>query len=203
MTGRQIIDLAKTSQLEQLAKKDDDATILGYLNLGLIELYKRFPLKVEEYLIELVDGQTIYTLPAGCMYLTAAYGEVEENSERFVATLPINEEDDPLSINTISWNKVQIPVSVSGAYISLIYVANPTWIDLADIGEEVELPLQLVEAMLCYIGYMATAALGAEEPENNIHYQRFEASCKRAETLGITTRNDVAMTERINMRGFV
>ena len=203
MTARQIIDLAKTSQLEQLAKKNDDGTVLGYLNLGLIELYKRFPLKVEEYLVELVDGQTIYTLPSDCMYLTAAYGEVEENSERFVAVLPINEEDDPLSINTISWNKVQIPVSVSGAYISLIYVANPAWIDLASIEAEVELPLQLVEAILCYIGYMATAALGAEEPENNIHYQRFELSCKRAETFGVTTRNDVAMTERVNMRGFV
>ena len=47
MTVRQVIDLARGRELRQLAVKDDITTLLGYYNMGVIELYKRFPLKVE------------------------------------------------------------------------------------------------------------------------------------------------------------
>ena len=41
MTIRQVIDLAKTSELANLSIGNKDEIVLGYINLGMIELYKR------------------------------------------------------------------------------------------------------------------------------------------------------------------
>ena len=49
MTVQQIIDMAKAGELKNLVLDTD--TILAALNLGIIELYKRFPLRVEEAIV--------------------------------------------------------------------------------------------------------------------------------------------------------
>ena len=51
MTVQQIIDMAKAGELKNLVLDTD--TILAALNLGIIELYKRFPLRVEEAIVTL------------------------------------------------------------------------------------------------------------------------------------------------------
>ena len=51
MTVRQVIELAKASELNGLSTANKDDVVLGFLNMGVLELYKRFTLKVEEYLI--------------------------------------------------------------------------------------------------------------------------------------------------------
>lgn len=58
MTIRQAIDLAKSGKLKNSNIVNDDVAILGALNLGLIELYKRFPLRVDEAIITLRDAKT-------------------------------------------------------------------------------------------------------------------------------------------------
>lgn len=203
MTTQQVIDLAKGRELKQLAIKDDIPTVLGYYNMGLIELYKRFPLKVEEHIIELQDGQSIYTLPSDFMWIVAAYGEVSPSSSDSVNILPINEEDAPESINTVSWNKVQIPLSISGSYVSIIYVANPPYVTEANLGDNVDFPIQLLEALIHYIGFCAHVSLdGSMEKENNVHYQRFVASCELVRTMGMFNTDDVSMSKRLETRGF-
>jgi len=203
MTIRQIIDLARSGELKQLGIKDDTEAILGYVNLGMIELYKRFPLKVEEYLIELLDSTVIYSLPSDCMWLVAAYGEVSEHDSESVNILNINTEDDPLSVNTISWNKVQIPLSVTGSFVSLMYVASPTYLTEADLDNEIDLPVQMVDALLEYVAYKGHASQnGDASAENNVHYQRFEASCERVKQQGMFTPDDMDMRDRIKIKGF-
>ena len=208
MTVRQVVELAKAGELKQVATKTDNEAVLGYINLGLIELYKRFPLRVEEEVITLVNGVDIYPLPAECLYLVAAYGEVDEGSSELVNILPINEEDNPLSVNTVSWNKVQIPLAVTGGYISLIYAAGPTLIAYDAMGtyldKEVPLPMQLIEALLHYMGYRAHGSVdGAIQTEAQSHYTRFEASCARVENSGLLTSDDLNMYKRFSTRGFV
>lgn len=203
MTIQQVIDLAVSGELKNLSVSSDTAAVIGFINLGLIELYKRFPLEVKEHIIELQDGVEVYTMPSDYMWITAAYDEVPEGSDDVVAIIPINEEDNPLSVNTISWNKVQVPVTVTGAYISIIYVASPQYFTANELSESIPIPVQLVEALLHYIGYRGHGALdGSIEAENNTHYQRFEASCKRIEQNGMITSDDLSMSSR-NLKGFV
>ena len=49
MTVKQVIDLAKASELTGLPAASKDETVLGFINLGVLELYKRFTLSVEQY----------------------------------------------------------------------------------------------------------------------------------------------------------
>ena len=199
-----VIDLAKNGELSNLSVKEDTQAVLGYINLGLIELYKRFVLEVKEYIIELQDNKEIYDMPADFMWVIAAYGEVDETSTETVNVLPVNVEDNPLSINTVSWNKIQVPLSIPGSFISIIYASSPPTLTTNNISEPIPLPVQLVEALLHYVGYRAHMSMdGNIQAENNTHYQRFELACKRAKLDGVLTADDVDMSARLRLRGFV
>ena len=203
MTVQQVIDMAINGELSNIAVKDDLDVILSYLNLGMIELYKRFTLKVEESIIPLVEGVTLYELPNDFMWLVSAYEEVKEGSDEIVAEIPINVEGDVKSVNIVGWNQIQVPVTVDGAYISVIYVAAPTVYTSSDLAETIDIPVQMIEALLHYIGYRAHGAIdGNIQSENNTHYQRFEASCSRIEGRGMMTSEDLNMNTR-DMKGFV
>lgn len=204
MTVRQVIDLAKASELTGLPAASKDETVLGFINLGVLELYKRFTLSVEEWIIALEDGQSYYTAPEGFMWIIAAYGEVGMDSVQEVNVLPVNEEDNPLSINTVGWNKVQVPLSVTGAYVSIIYAATPEVYSVTDMDKTVNIPPQMIEALLAYIGWRANSTIDTGiQTEDTVWYNRFESSCSRLEVKGFINANDMVMTNRLNMRGFV
>jgi hypothetical protein len=204
-----LIQMAQNSELRTLAVAQDEKVVIGYINLGLVELYKRFPVETKEVLITLEGDSEIYILPEDCMYLIAAYGEIPEYTDMLVNELPINEENNPLSINTIAWNKIQVPASIEGQVISLIYAASPELIRYdeetgAHNYQDIPLPASLIEALLHYVGYRAHAAVdGNIQADNSTHYTRFEASCGRVESLGTFTRDDLCMSSRVSDRGFV
>lgn len=204
MTVRQVIDLAKVSELSGLGIANNDEAVLGFINLGVLELYKRFTLRNEEYIIELVDGVDIYTMPANYMWAIAAYGEVDIRSTETVNQLPINEEDNPLSVNSVGWNKLQVPVAVSGAYISIIYVASPEVYTTDNLDEVLDLPPQMMEALLSYIGYKGNSTIDSGiQTEDNVWYIRFDSSCNKIREYAMVTSDDMYMNKRLSTRGFV
>lgn len=217
MTANEVIALARVGELSKLsvAIKDDNTVLFGFINLGLVELYKRFPLKNDEAIVTLRDGKTIYKLDGTdpdvsmgepFMYLLGAYEDGTDNDFSASAlSLPINEEDNIYSVNSISYNSIQIPLVTTGAYISLIYVAKPTKVTALTLNEELDLPDQMIEALLHYIGYRAHGAMDANiQTESNTHYMRFEASCNKLKELGVgIAPDDVSMNSRISMKGFV
>lgn len=204
MTVRQIIDLAKSSELNGLSVSSKDDVILSWINLGVLELYKRFQLKVNEYIVTLEDGVDIYKMPNDYMWIIAAYGEVDIQSTETVNQLPVNEEDNPLSVNTVGWNKIQIPVSINGAYVSIIYVASPEVYVVTELDAEVDIPPQMIETLLAYVGYKANSAIDSGvQTEDNAWYVRFEASCNKLREYGMGNGDDMFMSKRLSTRGFV
>lgn len=204
MTVRQVIDLAKYSELNGLSVANNDGVVLGFINMGVLELYKRFSLRIEEVILDLEEGVDIYTMPSNYMWIAAAYGEVDIRSTEIVNELPINEEDNPLSVNTVGWNKLQVPVSVTGAYISIIYVASPDYIRIEDVDTEINIPPQMVEPLLAYIGYKANASIDSGiQTEDSVWYQRFESSCNKILQESMMNSNDMYMNGRVKTRGFV
>ena len=214
-----ILDQARNGELKSLSTKDKtDEVIVGYINLALVALYSRFQLKTEEAIITLEanPARTVYTLDStdtavrvngapmpndDVMSIIDAFDE----SGRHVA---INDEKDPFSIYTVSYNQVQIPLVNEGTYISIIYRKNPTLVTYTETNnvtdeKVVEVPLQLLEPMLHYIGYRAHGAVdGKLNTENNTHYMRFEKSCERAQELGVLTADDVVGVG-VTDKGFV
>lgn len=138
------------------------------------------------------------------MWVVAAYQEVEDAIDETKVTteqIPVNEEDNPLSVQTVSWNTIQVPVTNSGAYISVIYAAAPDLLVAEDLDDVLPLPPQMLEPLLEYMCYQANSTLDAEI-DTDKYYQRFEASCSRIEMRGMTTSDDLDMMGR-DMKGFI
>jgi len=186
-------------------RKDDIDAVVGFINLGLIELYKRFPISTKEYIITIVNGVATYTMPDDFMWIVDAYGELRTSSNLTeVNRLPINEEDNEFSVNTVGWNMVQIPTATGGEHISLIYVAQPVKVTAATLNDQLPLPEQMMEALLNYIGYRGHGSVdGKINTESNTHYQRFEASVARVQLEGMFTPESLSMVNRIRDKGFV
>jgi hypothetical protein len=213
MTVQQVISLAKNGELQQLAINENTDAIIGFINLGLLELYKRFTLKTDEALVHLVEGKIIYSLDGtdpdvemgdtSLMYIVSVLGGIESGRE--LEELSLNDSENPYSINTVNYTDIQVPVVTEGAMLSVIYASKPTYVDATNLAAEIDIPDQLVEPLLHYIGYRGHGSVdGNIQTESNTHYMRFEASCNKAKELGVgIPADDITMETRLYTRGFV
>lgn len=200
----EVVNIAKYSELNTLAVKDNTAAIVSFINLGLVELYGIFSLMTEEYIIDLVDGVTIYDLPSDFMFLTGAYEAPPLNSPSDMIPLPVNEEGNPLSINTVNFKQVQVPTSVEGAYISIIYVPKPKVMSPDNLEEELPLPEQLLQPLLNFVAFKGHGAIRLDgQGEGDEYYRRFKRSCDDVKLRGIgIASDDLSMVDRTTYRGF-
>ena len=199
-----ILNLAKKSELRQLAVKDDDAAVVGFINLGVLELYKRFPLMQDEAIITLQDGKSLYKLDGTdtnvSMGITKNFLIVSDCYDEQGDQVMVNDERDPLGIMTPSFNTVEVPNVAQDERLSVIYRVAPDFIKRTT--DTVDLPPQLLEALLHYIGYRGHATISSDvKEENNTHYIRFTNSCERVQTLGLITADDLE-SYTFDIRGF-
>jgi hypothetical protein len=204
MIVQDIVNAAKYSELSSTAVKENTDAILTFLNLGLLELYKRFPLKTAEVTYPIGSTTLLYSLPSNFMYPVAVYGENYKGELDLETKIPVNEEGSDLSIFIPNHKQVQIPSAIEGTRVSVIYVTKPETYTQDDLGSDVDLPETLIEALLHYIGYKAHIGIrGDAQAENNAHYIRFDASCKKARELGVAYPvESYKMPDRITDRGF-
>lgn len=210
MTIQNVIDLAVGGELKSIAVKNDVDSIINFINLGLIELYKRFQLDTKEVIYDLSNpadlnyiSETMYQLPEDFMYAIAAYGEVSAGSYG-TNEISINDSEDPDGIFIVSYDKVQVPTVSDGAKISIIYVANPPFFTSTNLGDRIPIPNALLEPLLHYIGYRGHGSLdGSLTTENNSHLTRFESSVNRARLLGVVTPEGISTSTRLSKGGFV
>lgn len=178
MTASEVITLAIDGELKNLALSEEPNIILGYINLGLIELYKRFTIKTGVEVVKLTPRMSVYTLQnSDVSLITSIY---DMNGKVLIEPLFMKDEDynyTVLSYNTILFNK---PIDES---VLVIYKASPTW--LKHLTDELEIPSEMLESLLHYIGYRAHGAVDGDiKLENNTHYMRFEKSCANLKELG-------------------
>lgn len=204
MKIQEIIEIARYSELGGVAVKDNDTAIVAFMNMGMLELYTRFPIKTQEHVVALVDGTINYALPSDYMYALTAYREPQEGEGDDLIKMPINEEDVEVGVVIPDWRTLQVPSEVEGNFVSVVYVSKPDTIDVNNLSVEIELPDTLIDALLSYVGYRAHLGVrGDAQSENNAHWQRFELSCKKAEELGVAFPADSwKMDSRIKDRGF-
>lgn len=205
MIVEDVIHLAKYSELSNIAAKDNVVSIIAFINLGMIELYKRFALKRVEYTISIVEGQTVYDMPNDFMYATSAFKKVLICGKLHNENVPINEEQSVESIFFPTYNQVQIPDNLDLEEVSVVYVPKPIRYTVATIDQELDLPEVLLDCLLHYLGYKAHLGIRSDgQSENNYHALRFERSIKKAKELGVCPSTDYyKTTSRIADKGFV
>jgi len=202
---RDVVNLAKYSELSGLSIKDDTEAIVAFINLGMIEIYTRFPVKVDEHLITLTSD-TYYEMPENFMYATSAYREAPINLEQTVV-VPINDDDAEYSIYFNDWNTIQVPQPYPGEYLSIIYATKPTSVDVAQANDGstiLDLPDTLIDCLLSYIGYRGYLGVRTDgQSENNAQWLRFERNCKKALENGVAFPvESLSMSDRVATRGF-
>jgi len=205
MLVKELISLAKNGELKQLSVKDDFSTVLGYINLGILELHKRFDLKTEEAIITLTQGKTKYSLSCNSDYVN-----LESDSEllkvlhcydEFGNEISINDENDPLGIMLPEYDCVEVPNVNEGEVLSIIYKSSPRFLE--NPTDKVPIAPQLIEALLHYIGYRGHGSVtGDVKFENNTHYIRFDKSCRNVRIFELDEFDDLSST-KFEDRGFV
>ena len=205
MTVQEVIDLASSGELKQVVAKGQTDVLIGHINMGLIELHKRFPLRTREVIITLgVDGNvdnpytmvnnTEYRLPTDCLTPVSAYGEDGK-------LLPFNDDTNEFSVYTASWDTVQIPLFETGENVSIIYTVSPTLLTSGDLATELDLPVQLIEALLLYMGFRGHASVNSDlNEENSSFYMRFEKSCNNVNLLGLSPLD--SYSRDVGLKGF-
>jgi len=204
-----VLNFAVRGELKQLAiseinaadvnQAENIATLISYLNLGIIELHKRFPLITQsQTLTNTVNGAN-YTLTDDYLWLVYAEGNDTNETE-----IPINDENATFSIFEPAPYQLYIyrdnTLNTDITNINITYMATPPL--LTDTSDVVPLQYQYIEALLLYIGARAhTAKSGLPNEENNTFYQRFEASIKRIKNNG-NSIPDNQSNWKIYWRGF-
>jgi hypothetical protein len=199
MIASEAIDIVAESELKQLKVKDDKKAILGFLNLGILEIYKRFVLWQAEAIITMVAGVYEYKLdgtdPNVAIDLSDhLFLHLDEVYDDDGTSMSINDESDPMGVATPRWNVVEIPPIgiTAGVELSLIYRAAPKF--LLHEKQDIPVPPQLWEALFHYVGYRGHAGTKGQDnqtTENNAHYKRFEASCNRVKVEGLFTEDSL------------
>lgn len=209
MNVSEAIDLLRESELKQLKMKDDKVAIRGAINMGILEIHKRFVLWQAEALITMADGVFEYALDGTDTNVTIDLSDhqflhLDEVFDDDGENMSINDESDPLGVATPRWNVVEIPpVGITaGVELSLIYRAAPKF--LTHEKQEIPLPPQFFEALFHYVGFRGHAGTKGTEQntENNTHYKRFERSCDRVKLEGLYTE-DSLNSSKFDDRGFV
>jgi hypothetical protein len=205
MLVSEVVQLAIDGELSQLAIRKRPSAVISFINLGVLELYKRFPLKQEEAIITLANGKTIYTMdgndPAVSMESANNFLIISECYDMHGDPVPINDEQNILGIMTPSYNTIEVPNIVEGERLNVIYRTSPKFVTTG--SDQLQLPLQLLEALLYYVGFKGHGTVTSDiKTENNTHYMRYDQSCNRVENDGLILVDDL-ISYNFEARGFV
>ena len=206
-----IIRQARNSEIKPISSKDKtDAVLIDYINLAIDALYRKFDLAMEEAIITLVPGKTLYKLDGTDtdVSLSSAsefMGILEAFDEQ--GKIGVNDDLDDFGVYTSGFDSVQIPMVETGSYVSLIYKAYPAEVVYVDSGsgvaEEVDIrvPRGLMQAVLYYMGFKAHGSVNGIDGERNGYMAAFNRECQSALEEGIVPRD--SLNRDVAEKGFM
>ena len=181
------------------------------VNMGLIELHKRFPIKQDQVIIQLYSHITDYFLrydyAQSNVASTKPYKYIIDYSlatpfqdnvllirhvyDELGAEFPLNDLDQTTSLFTPQHDVLQVPWPDNENHLAIVYRAGPKKINHIGLSRpelvEVELPEQYLEALCNYVGYrmFLSLNLGEGNAEANSLKALFDDSCARISNLGL------------------
>lgn len=184
------------------AKQEDNfQTLLGFLNQGIIEIYKKFPQLTPEIIFDIVEGVDEYTLPANFMSPLFAVTDTGVG-------VPLNRDrDDTFSLlfptPYIALIKGKVPTQPKLATkISLVYTNFSSIVE--DECSVVEISPVFLAPLLDFIGYKAfTSIVGGNKQQENSFYSKFLNACEEIKMLGLGNLHTDVYNNKFTTRGFV
>ena len=207
MLASAAITLLKNSELKQLGMKVDTAAVLGFINLGILEIHKKFALWQAEAIITQVAGTLLYKLDGVDSNVSIDLSDnqllmIENVFEEDSGEISINDESDPYGCATPQYHQIEFVEAIDGDLYSVIYRASPVFLT-ADT-EEIPLPPQFLEALFIFVAYKGYGSIKntTDQGPNNTFYNRFQAACNLINTNGLIAQ-DSMHSHKFADRGFV
>jgi hypothetical protein len=191
-----IINIAKYGELQQLAVKNNTEAVLSYVNMGVLELYKRFKLGIKVEIVRINPLVSVYTLVNSDIMKVETVYDADGRELKFPSIIGSEDYDiKPIGHTTFMLKKPKVED------IAFVYTSAPTL--LTDLTDVVPIPQSMTEALLHYIGYRGHGSVdGMINTENNTHYMRFDKSCKALLDEGYGDVVDLSMAS-VTYKGFV
>ena len=198
--------------------------IISGINLGVSELYKRFPIKVSRIELHLQEAINEYWLHSSKatsnmellddpldFYVHDTLEAFTDNIIRIETiydvdntALVLNQPGNTESLTTVSHNKLWVPTPTDDTVLYIEYRASvpPISLDSDPDTVEVDIPTAFTEALVNYVAYRTFAAINMQSAEAVNYYAKFEASCALIFNLGLWNK-DIITNERLENTGWV
>ena len=202
------LNIVKSGNLSET--KVTDSSLLNFLNLGLIELYGKYSLSVQEenYIL---TSDTEYDLPdnfISCIKVTSP-GSYYRSNEGLVTPLPtqlfelsINSYGDYNGILITEYGMLKVDNPIVGQPIRMIYKASPKELTSQNLTAKLKIGNQYLEALsmyMTYLGFMQNG--GGTQGDSNTYLNRYIMACNALEANGDTNKIS-NINNKFNERGF-
>ena len=203
-------DIGEKDLRSEMQQKNLD-TLVEFVNQGLVELYKRFPIKVN------IDSSTVFeptkaddaiALPENAMALLkvvqTSTGEELPLDDYNIEYLFQQGTYKGVYVKTLAINTYLVlgEVDPNGVEVEFHYTSAP---DPVRYSSNAPLPAIYAEAMLLYVAYRGYSTIKSTDQtgDDGLSYKKkFEDSCNRI-LENTTTMQDWMNPKRIWQRGFV
>lgn len=205
----------------------NQANIITHLNLGLLELYKRFPIKLNSVSIQQTLGITNYVLDSSYAVTNPKSTDdvafpkyiidsaeapftddvlmIDRIVDELNEELPFNDENYSNSIITLDYNVINVPEPELEYLITVSYRATPPKIAIDTFdADTTQIPIgsQYLEALINFIAYRCFASFSQNSPETVNYYQRFEMACNLIRREGLVYK-DLPRNVRLDNQGWL
>lgn len=205
--------------------------VFNYLNLGLIDLHTRFPLRTEtlriqqsadisHYYLRKKFAQSNVTSTEPVKYILDADSpfngellrvdkitDLGATDPHKVSVYPINDAGSWYNVNMPMVDLLVPPSPDTESILEVVYRAAHPHLVMDEYNEtttEIDLPVAYTQALLCYIAAKAYTPMGIADAKNesNLYWARYESECARLLAYGLTVpTNDTY--DRLHANGFV
>ena len=204
------ISLVKEGSLNQTTVTE--ASIIKFINIGLIELFSKFNLSNPTEVITLVEGTNEYALPDDFISIISitTSGEYFRDNLGVITPIldnifdvPVNVQGDYNSVFVNSKLVLTVPLQVTGQTYSLVYRASPVTVTDQTLDEELEILPQYLEPLMLYVTYLGFMQNGGGTPtDTNLYLSRYKAAVQELINTG-SYQSQYTLDNKFYNRGFV
>lgn len=204
---------------------DNYPDIISHINLGLTSLHKRFPLRLEEAIIQQYRHISTYHLRSEfaktsdstqpvkyimdtpLMPFNPNILKIEQVFSEFGEERPINDSNSTWSVYVPAYDTVVIPFNDMDNAFSVVYRANHDRISATGINPstvELTIPDSLLEPLLMFVTNRVVSSMGGLENQNeaSVYLQKYELACNEINSLGLLNR-DLNSNTKLEMNGWL
>ena len=191
--------------------------VIGHINLGILEIYKRFKLLENEFFLHADPSVTTYYLREANSALlnnitTTEYIEIPDNVEGFLNIVEItsifDSEGEELRMNNrfeiptiqqLSSDILKITQLEAAGIFSVVYQSYPDKIVIEDDFDPsayvVYIPETIIEPLMYYVASRVYKPMGSNDSTANAdksdsYQQQYELSCMKLDLFGLPIQED-------------